>query len=141
MEIRKTNRGFEIIEFEDYNGEKCSLQQSSLALYDQPGTSAIWFGIQDNRMHLSLDQTIELLSHLQNWIQDGTFENKDKDCIICEEAKSQLPHSAVPKPPPCPRCARLDRDKITDIIEDCKNRGKDSYFAAGKILDYIREGR
>ena len=46
-EVRKTGRGFEIIEFEDCSGEKCSLQQSSLANYEKPGTSAIWIGCSD----------------------------------------------------------------------------------------------
>jgi hypothetical protein len=42
--VEHTGRGFEIVHFEDYNRTKCSLQQSSLALYQQPGTSAIWLG-------------------------------------------------------------------------------------------------
>lgn len=34
-----------MVEFKDYNGNPCSLQASSLALYQQPGTSAVWIGI------------------------------------------------------------------------------------------------
>lgn len=51
--ITKTERGFECIEFEDYNKEPCSLQASSLAIYRQPGTSAIWLGCKNNgKLHL-----------------------------------------------------------------------------------------
>lgn len=40
MRIRKTKRGFGRIEFKDYEGIECSLQQSSLAT-----TNAIWLGM------------------------------------------------------------------------------------------------
>jgi hypothetical protein len=40
----ETNRGFPIIEFVDRYGVQCSLQASSLADNDQPGTSAVWIG-------------------------------------------------------------------------------------------------
>ena len=43
----KTSRGFEIIKFEDRYSAKCSLQQSSLAEFEQPGTSAVWLGVDD----------------------------------------------------------------------------------------------
>ncbi len=42
MEKTQTARGFDIIEFEDRYGHKCSLQKSSLATED-----AIWFGPSD----------------------------------------------------------------------------------------------
>lgn len=44
---RKTGRGFPIINFKDHYGAPCSLQASSLAIYDQPGTSAVWLGCDD----------------------------------------------------------------------------------------------
>lgn len=47
--VKTTSRGFEIIEFSDCYGEKCSLQASSLAEYEKPGTSAVWLGVQDAR--------------------------------------------------------------------------------------------
>lgn len=72
-EIKTNPRGFEFIEFEDYNGQSCSLQQSSLALYEPPGTSAIWLGVGDQRMHLSLEQTQALLSILETWVKEGSF--------------------------------------------------------------------
>lgn len=48
---RKTNRGFEIVEFADRYGESCSLQQSS-AIGDykdslsRPGSSCVWLGVE-----------------------------------------------------------------------------------------------
>ena len=44
---KKSGRGFPLIEFEDYYGNPCSLQASSLAIYQQPGTSAVWLGVDD----------------------------------------------------------------------------------------------
>ena len=73
MKIEKTNRGFQIIHFIDKNGENCSLQQSSLAEFEPPGTSAIWFGIDDKRMHIDLKQLKKIVKHLNNWIKDGKF--------------------------------------------------------------------
>jgi hypothetical protein len=40
----KTKRGFETVEFKDHYGAACSLQASSLAVYE---TSAIWLGVDD----------------------------------------------------------------------------------------------
>lgn len=42
MEYRTTARGFALYEFQDRNGEKCSLQKSSIATED-----CIWLGIDD----------------------------------------------------------------------------------------------
>jgi hypothetical protein len=42
MKKSKTCRGFNLIEFEDIYGAKCSIQESSLAT-----AHAIWFGIDD----------------------------------------------------------------------------------------------
>jgi hypothetical protein len=36
-----------LIEFKDHYRTPCSLQASSLAIYEQPGTSAIWLGCDD----------------------------------------------------------------------------------------------
>lgn len=51
-EQKKTNRGFDLIEFDDANGQKCSLQQSSAIgdsseAIDNPGSSFLWLGIND----------------------------------------------------------------------------------------------
>lgn len=92
MELKQTNRGFDITEFTDKYGEKCSLQKSSLATED-----CIWLGISkpkltvfensskgnylvvdmpDNmsvssRMHLTRDMVKELLPYLQNFVETG----------------------------------------------------------------------
>ena len=83
MEVRKTDRGFEVIDFNDQYGEECSLQQSSLAIYQPPGTSAVWFGVNKNRMHLTLEQVKELLPYLQAWVENGSF-------IVAREKPEEL---------------------------------------------------
>lgn len=74
MEIRRTPRGFEKIEFLDYYNEEAELQQSSVALTEQPGWGAIWLGQPGHRMHLEYSQVQELMKHLQAWIDTGSFE-------------------------------------------------------------------
>jgi len=73
MNIEKTARGFEFIAFVDRYGLECSLQQSSLADFEEPGVSAVWFGLEGNRMHIDLGQMKELLPHLQAWVDNGSF--------------------------------------------------------------------
>jgi len=85
--VNETHRGFEIIEFNDRYDAACSLQQSSLAEYTQPGSSAIWLGCEKNaephhvtgspmapRMHLDRNQVKALIRHLQSWIDTGSFK-------------------------------------------------------------------
>jgi hypothetical protein len=54
MKIKKakTNRGFNLIEFDDLYGAKCNIQKSSLATDD-----AIWIGIQDAEPRIMASQT------------------------------------------------------------------------------------
>jgi len=97
MEIDKTqtNRGFEILKFTDRYGEKCSLQESSLA-----SEAAIWLGVDvatpqimasqtpeggtgwvpyfipenvliNTRMHLTQEQVKDLLPHLTRFAETG----------------------------------------------------------------------
>lgn len=101
MEIAKTGRGFNIINFTDFYGEKCSLQKSSI-VYPE----CIWFGIDDpdpkvlaseaasvgvrtdkktgwikyeipenvlinSRMHLNRKQVEALLPCLQKFVETG----------------------------------------------------------------------
>ena len=91
IEIKKTERGFAIGEFEDFYGHACSIQQSSIAT-----ESCLWLGVDDpdpkilpgdgtgwhpyplpanvqctTRMHLSLDQVKALLPHLQRFVETG----------------------------------------------------------------------
>ena len=92
MKTEKTNRGFEIIKFRDYNDEHCSLQQSSLATEE-----AIWLGVDkpvpqiltsgewkkvplpigtilNGRMHLTREQVEKLLPHLKRFVKNGTLK-------------------------------------------------------------------
>ena len=83
--VEHTSRGFELIEFMDHYGEKCSLQASSLAEYEKPGTSAVWLGCEaaknhqatgeplSPRMHLNREQVAALIAHLQSWLHADTF--------------------------------------------------------------------
>lgn len=45
--VARTECGFELLEFKDRYGTPCSLQASSLAEYEKPGTSAVWLGPDD----------------------------------------------------------------------------------------------
>lgn len=74
MTVGNTSRGFEVVEFTDRNGQQCSLQQSSVADYEPPGSSAIWLGVNDQRMHISLAQVKELLPLLKSWTKTGSFK-------------------------------------------------------------------
>lgn len=88
--VQRTSRGFEFIEFTDHYGEKCSLQASSLAIYEKPGTSAIWLGCEEARnhkttleplsprMHLTRKQVESLVNHLQSWLSRDTFKPEKK---------------------------------------------------------------
>lgn len=92
-EIKSTKRGFKYITFKDVYGEKCSIQDSSLAT-----ESAVWIGIDKptlktlvrdvgwvtiplhkevsifgNRMHLTQKQVKELLPILQRFVDTGTI--------------------------------------------------------------------
>lgn len=95
MKIEKTGRGFEVIDFKDIHGNECSLQQSSTALCEKPGTGAIWFGIDENRMHIDFNLLKELLPHLQNWVKNGSFHKRDdgimklSSAIVCYELMDQ----------------------------------------------------
>lgn len=71
--VKRTARGFQWIEFTDYYGEQCSLQASSLAIYDKPGTSAIWLGLGEDRMHLDVEHVEKLVAHLKAWLRKGKF--------------------------------------------------------------------
>lgn len=84
--LERTSRGFERIKFKDHYGDQCSLQASSLAIYEKPGTSAIWLGQESEkthpatgeklgaRMHLNREQVEALVKHLQAWLKNDTFE-------------------------------------------------------------------
>ena len=95
MDKKLTERGFEIIEFEDFYGEKCDIQKSLLAT-----NNCIWLGLKqadpiiraknvqedgvgwvkypihrdvmiNTRMHLSKEQVKELLPILEKFVKTG----------------------------------------------------------------------
>lgn len=84
--VKHTERGFELIEFKDHYELPCSLQASSMAVFQKPGTSAIWLGCENNcfhpstneamspRMHLDREQVKALVRHLTQWLEKDTFE-------------------------------------------------------------------
>lgn len=74
--VEYTERGFQIIRFTDRYGEDCSLQQSSLADYEQPGSSAIWLGPVGERMHLDREQVAWLRDVLTRWLDSGQFDER-----------------------------------------------------------------
>lgn len=76
-EVEKTSRGFQIIKFNDRYDNPCYLQQSSLADYMQPGSSAVWLGLQSASMHLDRDQVELLVEVLNHWLETGEFNAPD----------------------------------------------------------------
>lgn len=78
-EVQKTQRGFEIIDFADLYGRSCSLQQSSAALNDIPGSGAIWLGVDPHRMHLDQDMVCALIARLSKWLAEGSFQPRRGD--------------------------------------------------------------
>lgn len=76
--VQRTARGFEFIKFKDRYGEGCSLQASSLADYTEPGSSAVWLGLDTpekvERMHLDRNQVKALVRHLTAWLERNTFK-------------------------------------------------------------------
>lgn len=97
MKMSHTQRGFAFTKFEDRNGDKCSLQKSSIVTED-----CVWFGIDDadpkmfipyatpawqplplpdlpeggcflftTRMHLTRELVAKLLPALQHFVDTG----------------------------------------------------------------------
>jgi hypothetical protein len=71
MKLKRSDRHFGRIDFEDFYGKECTLQESSLA-----DEQAIWFGVngKGKRMHLTIDQVRELLPFLQRFVTTGGIE-------------------------------------------------------------------
>jgi len=78
MKVEMTGRGFEGIEFQDCFSEQCSLQQSSVVgdIGRKAGTTAIWLGVNEHRMHLDRGQVADLVGHLQAWLATGSFQTE-----------------------------------------------------------------
>lgn len=78
MQYSKTERGFERVDFKDTNSRECSLQQSSSTDHNYwqtalPGTSFLWLGRGDERMHLDRGQVEELRDRLAAWLETGSI--------------------------------------------------------------------
>lgn len=87
MHIKKTQRGFDLIEFVDHYGAACSLQKSSLATED-----CIWLGTNTNRMHLTQEQVSQLLPELQSFVETGELGGAplDEDPDFFEDEKRKF---------------------------------------------------
>jgi hypothetical protein len=77
-----TGRGFGLIEFDDLYGDKCTMQDSSLATED-----AIWLGIDKpkivegcalGRMHLNRKQSKQLIRLLEYFVKYGGVPRKEE---------------------------------------------------------------
>lgn len=83
--VTRTPRGFERADFADANGQPCSLQQSS-AVDDtergmnNPGSSFVWLGKGDERMHLHRNHVCDLVAHLRHWLVNGCFITDPRVC-------------------------------------------------------------
>lgn len=66
---QRTPRGFKLVRFKDCNETPCSLQASSLAIYVQPGTSAVWLGVDDPHPQVMWSDALRL--GIETTQQDG----------------------------------------------------------------------
>jgi hypothetical protein len=82
MKTAKTNRGFRLIVEEKYQNEPdefTRLIQESSAVgsyddsFDNPGSSYLWIG---NDHHLNREQAVELIEHLQYWIENKRLKEE-----------------------------------------------------------------
>lgn len=66
-----TDRGFQMVAFNDIYGFDCSIQQSSLATNEVPETGALWIGRRSERMHLDATGVKAMVEYLQVWLDHG----------------------------------------------------------------------
>ena len=69
MKVKPTQRGFLRGEWIDRYETRCSVQESSLAT--EP---CIWLGVDDKRMHLTVDMVSALLPQLQHFTDTGRLK-------------------------------------------------------------------
>ena len=85
MQVKKTGRGFSLIEFKDTKGEDCSIQKSSLADADY-----LWIGMDrapaphlghelSPRMHIDQETAAQLIEVLTTFVNTGD---------ICQQSES-----------------------------------------------------
>ncbi len=66
MKKIKIKKGLSSIEFTDFYNKHCSIQESSLSTQ-----RAIWFGVDNARMHLTIDRVKEILPILNLFVETG----------------------------------------------------------------------
>lgn len=70
IELKKTERGFSLGEFQDTYGSRCSIQKSSNA-----EINCIWLGNNKGvRMHLDADLALELAEYLIRFARTGELK-------------------------------------------------------------------
>lgn len=100
LKTGKTNRGFVRLEFEDFNGKSCSIEESSLAtesciwlghdemdiIYFVPNGNPPWRPLEvpattqcNTLMHLNRNQVAELLPVLQHFVETGNLPNYESE--------------------------------------------------------------
>ena len=104
MKVDYNERNFEIVRFNDWYNEPSSLQQSSLADDDIPGHSAIWLGVNENRMHLSRELLQELMPHLNSWLETGSFCIQEPNNEPAAQPLTQAARALPQMPPKCSKC-------------------------------------
>lgn len=100
--VERTDRGFECILFKDSLGENCRLQQSSLAEYEKPGTSAVWIGSADADPRIMASQA-------------RSFG------INTNETTGWVPYTLIPKEVLLHTECHLDRTQVTALIAHLQN--------------------
>jgi hypothetical protein len=76
MKVGKTIKGFEVIKFQDFYGNKCVLEESSIIFHDKKGTGTLWLGCNTELIHLTRKQVKDLIPHLKAWIDTGSLKIK-----------------------------------------------------------------
>ncbi len=76
IEIKQTERGFDIANFTDHYGSECSLQKSSLATKD-----CIWLGVNDS------DPKIMSSDAIRMGLRERTFDENDNGWVKFEIPK------------------------------------------------------
>jgi len=98
VKIERTQRGFRLATFVDYNGERCSIQESSIAT--QP---MLWLGCKSGthhhgeclaRMHLTQAMAMDLLPMLEHFVETGELPDKAEcpDSASCHGAMKWCDH-------------------------------------------------
>ncbi len=77
--VEPSQRGFPMVKFQDYYGQKLALKMSSLALSPFPGTSALELIVTGPKMVvMEYVQVGALVEHLHHWLLNGTIDLEDK---------------------------------------------------------------